>query len=62
MQDFCDVLSELHDAAPTHSWAESKRAIEDAFDCSVEAMFESIDEKPLASGSIAQVSFVICGS
>lgn len=56
VQDFCRVLSELHDKAPTHSWEESKVAIEEAFGKSVEQLFESIDHKPIASGSIAQVS------
>jgi aarF domain-containing kinase len=54
-EDFCRVLSELHDQAPTHSWEESKVAIEEAFSKSVEQLFESIDHKPIASGSIAQV-------
>lgn len=53
--ELCNVLAELHDQAPTHSWAESKREIERAFKRSVEDLFESIDHEPLASGSIAQV-------
>ena len=53
--ELCHVLAELHDQAPVHSWAESKREIERAFQRSVEDLFESIDHEPLASGSIAQV-------
>ena len=50
------VLAELHDRAPLHSWAASKVEIEKAFGKPVEELFESIDHKALASGSIAQVS------
>ena len=53
--ELCHVLAELHDQAPVHSWAESKREIERVFKRSVEELFESIDHEPLASGSIAQV-------
>ncbi len=49
------VLSELHDRAPIHSWAASKAEIEEAFGKPVEELFDSIDQKALASGSIAQV-------
>ena len=54
-QDLCVVLAELHDKAPLHSWAASKAEIEKAFGKPVEELFESIDHKALASGSIAQV-------
>jgi aarF domain-containing kinase len=49
------VLSELHDRAPIHSWAASKAEIEKAFGKPVEQLFDSIEQKALASGSIAQV-------
>ena len=55
VQDFCRVLSELHDKAPVHKWEASKAAIETAFGLPVEQMFESIDHSAIASGSIAQV-------
>ena len=55
LQDFCRVLSELHDKAPVHKWEASKAAIEKAFGLPVEQMFESIDHSAIASGSIAQV-------
>ena len=55
-QEFCGVLSELHDRAPEHSWRASKREIEAVFGKSVEELFDSIEHQPLASGSIAQVS------
>lgn len=53
--ELCRVLANLHDQAPTHSWAESKRSIEGAFGEVVEKLFETIEERPIASGSIAQV-------
>ncbi len=56
LQDFCRVLSELHDKAPVHKWEASKAAIEKAFGLPVEQMFESIDHSAIASGSIAQVA------
>lgn len=56
MQDFCRVLSELHDKAPVHAWEASKAAIETAFGQPVEQLFEWIDHSAIASGSIAQVS------
>jgi len=49
------VLAELHDRAPIHSWKASKIEIEKAFGKPVEDLFDSIDHKALASGSIAQV-------
>ena len=55
LQDLCLVLSELHDRAPIHSWAASKAEIEKAFGKPVEELFDSIEQKALASGSIAQV-------
>ena len=49
------ALAELHDRAPIHSWKASKAEIEKAFGQPVEELFDSIDHKALASGSIAQV-------
>ena len=51
------MLAELHDKAPEHSWRASKREIEAVFGKRVEDLFDSIDHKALASGSIAQVVF-----
>lgn len=59
VQDFCRVLSELHDKAPVHGWEASKAAIEKAFGLSVDQMFESIDHGAIASGSIAQVRHML---
>ena len=59
VQDFCRVLSELHDKAPVHGWEASKAAIEKAFGLPVDQMFESIDHDAIASGSIAQVTALL---
>ncbi|GFR47223.1 hypothetical protein Agub_g8906 [Astrephomene gubernaculifera] len=53
--DFCEALSQLHDRAPTHSFAFTRRQIERSFGVPLETMFESLDPRPVASGSIAQV-------
>lgn len=52
------ALSELHDRAPEHSWWYTRREIEAAFGCPVDELFASIEETPLASGSIAQACHV----
>ncbi|KAL4443762.1 hypothetical protein ABPG75_011499 [Micractinium tetrahymenae] len=54
-QDFCRVLSELHDRAPVHSERETRRLVESALGGPLEQLFLSFESRPLASGSIAQV-------
>jgi hypothetical protein len=54
----CDALSELHNAAPEHSWNFTQAQVECSLDIpagSLLEVFESFDVEPLASGSIAQV-------
>ena len=54
--EFCRVLSELHDAAPTHSLRLARRTVEAAFGGrTLEQLFLSFEPRPVASGSIAQV-------
>ncbi|KXZ56229.1 hypothetical protein GPECTOR_1g2 [Gonium pectorale] len=53
--DFCEALSSLHDRAPTHSFAFTRKQVESSFGCALECMFEAFDPRPIASGSIAQV-------
>ncbi|EFJ43831.1 hypothetical protein VOLCADRAFT_106661 [Volvox carteri f. nagariensis] len=53
--DFCEALSQLHDQAPRHSFAFTKRQVERAFGVPLDVMFEAFDQRPVASGSIAQV-------
>ncbi|KAI5337305.1 hypothetical protein L3X38_016576 [Prunus dulcis] len=48
----CTKLSELHTKAPEHSFAYTKKTIEPAFGGKLPEIFE---DKPVASGSIAQV-------
>ncbi|KNA17599.1 hypothetical protein SOVF_078750 [Spinacia oleracea] len=54
-RDLCSELSKLHSKAPEHSYAYTKRTVEKAFGRKLTEIFESFDEKPVASGSIAQV-------
>ncbi|KAL9236468.1 hypothetical protein vseg_011136 [Gypsophila vaccaria] len=53
--DLCSELAKLQSQAPEHSFAHTKRTIEKAFDRNISDIFESFDEMPVASGSIAQV-------
>uniref|UniRef100_A0A7N0ULI4 ABC1 atypical kinase-like domain-containing protein n=1 Tax=Kalanchoe fedtschenkoi TaxID=63787 RepID=A0A7N0ULI4_KALFE len=54
-RDLCAKLSELHTKAPEHSFAFTKKTIEKAFGQKLSDIFEIFEEKPVASGSIAQV-------
>ncbi|XP_044496784.1 probable serine/threonine-protein kinase abkC [Mangifera indica] len=54
-RDLCKKLSELHTKAPEHSFAYSKMTIEKAFGRKLSEIFDTFEESPVASGSIAQV-------
>ncbi|CAK9320979.1 unnamed protein product [Citrullus colocynthis] len=54
-RDLCTKLSELHTNAPEHSFSYTKKTIERAFGRRLSEIFEKFEEKPVASGSIAQV-------
>jgi aarF domain-containing kinase len=54
-KDLCLQLSKLHSNAPEHSFAFTKKSIENAFGRKLSEIFEEFDEAPVASGSIAQV-------
>lgn len=45
----------LHDQAPVHSYAVTAAALRNAFGMPLDALFESFEREPLASGSVAQV-------
>ena len=51
----CLVLSSLQSDAPRDDFATTRRTVEAAFGVPLEAVFESFEEEPVASGSIAQV-------
>ena len=51
----CAQLAELHSKAPVHSYALTRREVEEALGGPIGDIFESFDEVPLASGSIAQI-------
>lgn len=48
-------LEELHDAAPEHSFRDTRRMLEEAYGCPLEDIYEEFDHQPVASGSIGQV-------
>ncbi|KAF3646672.1 putative kinesin-like protein NACK1-like [Capsicum annuum] len=54
-RDLCTELSKLHTKAPEHSFSYTKKAIKKAFGREISEIFDEFEEKPLASGSIAQV-------
>ncbi|KAF7841983.1 putative serine/threonine-protein kinase abkC isoform X1 [Senna tora] len=54
-RDLCTKLSELHTKAPEHSFKYTKKTIERAFGRRISEIFDSFEEEPVASGSIAQV-------
>lgn len=54
-RDLCVELAELHTKAPAHSFSYSKKTIERAFGRRIHEIFDSFEEEPVASGSVAQV-------
>ncbi|XP_010268887.1 PREDICTED: ABC1 family protein C21C3.03, mitochondrial-like isoform X2 [Nelumbo nucifera] len=54
-RDLCTELSKLQTEAPAHSFAYTKRIIEEAFHHKLPEIFEDFEEVPVASGSVAQV-------
>lgn len=53
--DFCEALGTLTNRAPAHSFACTRETVEASFGQPMDALFESFEESPLASGSIGQV-------
>lgn len=54
-RDLCTELSKLHNKAPEHSFAYTKKSVEKAFGRKLSEIFDDFEEVPVASGSIAQV-------
>eukprot|EP00667_Euglena_gracilis_P008757 EG_transcript_8875 len=54
-KEFCDVLSDLHDNVRPHGMRHTRRVIERSFGRKVEDLFSDFPQKPVGSGSIAQV-------
>lgn len=59
-QDLCEILTALQQDAPKHSYAQTCAQIQRSFGHPVEAIFDSFEEQPLASASIAQVGSCKC--
>ncbi len=55
LQDLCAVLEQMQTKAPSHSFALTKSTVERAFNRPMTELFETFDEAPVASGSIAQI-------
>jgi hypothetical protein len=51
----CEQLTQLHSNAPAHSFKVTRKSVEAAFGRRISELFETFDETPVASGSIAQV-------
>jgi aarF domain-containing kinase len=60
--DLCVELAKLHSTAPAHGFAYSKDAIEKAFGRKLSEIFETFEENPVASGSIAQIHRATLGN
>jgi predicted unusual protein kinase regulating ubiquinone biosynthesis (AarF/ABC1/UbiB family) len=54
-EEFQHELAKLRDAAPTVSFKQMRRVIEDDLEESIAAVFASFEEEPLAAASIGQV-------
>jgi predicted unusual protein kinase regulating ubiquinone biosynthesis (AarF/ABC1/UbiB family) len=54
-EDFQHELAKLRDAAPTVSFKQMRRVIEDDLEEPISAVFESFEEEPIAAASIGQV-------
>jgi aarF domain-containing kinase len=54
----CDQLATLHSDAPAHSWQFSKNSVESSLGLkqgTLAKVFDQFEERPIASGSIAQI-------
>ncbi len=54
-EEFQHELAKLRDAAPTVSFKQMRKVIEDDLEERIPALFESFDEQPIAAASIGQV-------
>jgi aarF domain-containing kinase len=57
-ESLCDQLATLHSSAPAHSWAYSEASVESSLGLAkgtLKDVFDEFEERPIASGSIAQI-------
>merc|ERR1712048_25149 len=53
--DVVEALKSLCDASPEHQFNHTRRMFLEAFNRDIEDVFETFEESPVASGSVAQV-------
>mmetsp|Transcript_10987 Transcript_10987/g.20210 ORF Transcript_10987/g.20210 Transcript_10987/m.20210 type:complete len:610 (-) Transcript_10987:219-2048(-) len=54
-EDIIKALSKLRCDAPAHDFAHTRKSINEAFGRDIEDIFETFEEEPVASGTVAQV-------
>ena len=53
--DIIEGFRKLSQGAPTHEFEYTRKIIRESFKCEIEDIFESFEQEPIASGTVAQV-------
>jgi aarF domain-containing kinase len=59
-QDLCAALEKLQTKAPSHSPLQSVAAVEAAFQCRIDQLFDEFELEPVASGGCLRLSRAAC--
>ncbi len=54
-QEYVEELSKLQDDCPPFSWNQAKKIIEEELNRPIEAVFQSVEKKPVSAASLSQV-------